>query len=54
MEESNMVKQYQEEKRGNFSYKRPKTVKENLKLKEDRKIRQQQEEEFFKACQPKV
>jgi hypothetical protein len=53
MEESNIAKQFQEERRGNFTYKRPRTVKENLKLKEDRKIRQQQEEEFFKACLPK-
>lgn len=53
MEESNIVKQYQEERRGNFGYRRPRTVKENLKLREDRKIRQQQEEEFFKACLPK-
>ena len=53
MEESNIAKQFLEERKGNFSFRRPRTVKESIKLKEDRKIRQQQEEEFFKACQPK-
>jgi hypothetical protein len=42
MEEGNIIKQYQEEKRGNFNYRRPRTIKENLKFKEDKKIRRQQ------------
>lgn len=53
MEDRGIVAQYEQERIGNFAYKRPRTVKENLKLKEDRQIRKQQEEEFFKACQPK-
>jgi hypothetical protein len=53
MEESHIVRQYNEERKGNFNYQRPRTIKENIKMREDRRLRQQQEEEFFKSCQPK-
>jgi hypothetical protein len=53
MEESHYARQYNEERMGNYNYQRPKTIKENIKLKEDREIRRQQEQEFFKSCQPK-
>lgn len=54
MEESNIVKQYNEERRGNYNYQRPKTTKEAIKYREDRKLRQQQEEEYMKSFQPKA
>lgn len=54
MEESHYARQYSEERKGNYHYQRPRTIKENIKLKEDREIRRQQEEEFFKSCQPKA
>jgi len=53
LDESNISKQFNEELRGNFNYQRPRTIKESIKLREDKKLRKQQEEEFFKACQPK-
>lgn len=53
MEESHIVRQYNEERRGNFNYQRPRTIKENIKMREDRRLRQQQEEEFFRSCQPR-
>lgn len=54
MEDAHIRKQFSEEMiLGNFDYQRPKTIKENLKMKEDKKIRMKQEEEFFKYCQPK-
>lgn len=53
LDESHILKQFHEELRGNFNYQRPKTIKESIKMREDKKLRRQQEEEFFKACQPK-
>ena len=53
LEDSLIHRQYQEELKGNFGYQRPKSIKENIKAREDRKLRKQQEEEFFKACQPR-
>ena len=54
LDQSNIVRQFTEELRGNFNYQRPRTIKENIKMREDKKLRRQQEEQFFKACQPKT
>ena len=51
LDQSNIARQYVQELRGNFNYVRPKTIKENIKMREDKKLRRQQEEEYFKACQ---
>lgn len=49
LDEMHLEKQYNEERRGNFDYQRPKSIKENIKAREDKKLRRHQEEEYQKA-----
>jgi hypothetical protein len=52
LEESHIVKQHALMRRG-VIYHRPKSIREKIKMREDAKLRRQQDEDFFKACLPK-
>lgn len=48
-----MIKQHALVRRGVASYRRPPSIKEAIKLREDAKLRRQQDEEFMRACMPR-
>jgi hypothetical protein len=52
-DEAHIIKQHALMRRGAASYHRPPSIKEAIKLREDAKLRRQQDEEFMKACMPR-
>jgi hypothetical protein len=52
-DEAHIIKQHALRRQGIGSYHRPPSIRDAIKLREDAKLRRQQDEEFMKACLPR-
>jgi hypothetical protein len=52
-DEAHLIKQHALIRKGAGAYRRPPSMQDRLKHREDARLRRQQDEEFMKACKPK-